>query len=211
MYKRSIFISAGIVMAVSSLIAQTSIYDTFEGQKLVHYASKTGVLDSLAKNPAPDTVNPSSHCALYVRNASKKFDNIKMALNGRLADVSLYATYLGIPPQLKMKVYTTAPAGTLVEILLGNSKGNNDYPAGTNSQYQAYTTKSGQWEELSFKFSQIPEGSETPTTNVNQLTLLFNPNTMSSDTFYFDEIRGPEIIPAKPGPSQTVKSGTPEK
>jgi len=88
-----------------------------------------------------------------------------MELALKLADVSPFATYLGIPPKIKMKIYTTAPVGTLVEILLGSKNGNNDYPAGTNSQYQAYTTVSNGWQQLEFKFSQIPQGSETSTHN----------------------------------------------
>ena len=92
-----------------------------------------------------------------------------------------------------MKIYTSAPAGTLVEILLGSKNRNNDYPAGTNSQYQAYTTVSNKWEQLEFKFSQIPQGSETSTKEVDQVTLLFNPNSSTSDTYYFDDITGPEL------------------
>jgi hypothetical protein len=165
----------------------------------VHYASKTGVLDTLSNNPAPGKADSSRKCAKYIRNSEKKFDNIKMVVPGFLTDVSPYATYEGEPPRLRIKVYTTAPPGTLVEILLGNQKGNNDFPAGTNSQYQAYTTVSGQWEILEFKFSQIPKGSETATTRVDQITLLFNPNTTTSDTFYFDELTGPSVAENRSG------------
>jgi hypothetical protein len=122
-----------------------------------------------------------------------------MSISGKLVGVSEYATYIGNPPQLKMKVYTAAPVGTLVEILLGCRGRNNEYPAGTHSQYQAYTTVSNAWEELEFKFSQIPEGSETSATQIDQLTLLFNPNTSTSDTYYFDDITGPVLIPDKTG------------
>jgi hypothetical protein len=173
---------------------QTLTYDDFEGNKSVFYRDKSGVLDSTAKNPKPDAVNNSAHCALYVRNGGKRFDNIKMELKANLTDVSPYATYTGDPPQLKMKIYTSAPVGTLVEILLGRKSGNNDYPAGTNSQYQCYTTKTNEWEELHFLFSQIPQGSETTVSQIDQVTLLFNPNSSSSDTFYFDEITGPPIV-----------------
>lgn len=207
----------------SNLFSQT-VYDNFEGNKVISYSAKNGVLDTTVANPAPDDVNKSAKCAMYVRNRAQKFDNIKMPLNGKLSDVSNYATYVGVPPRIKMKIYTTAPVGTLVEILLGDKSLNNTYPGGTNSQYQAHTTETGKWEEMEFKFAQIPEGSETPTTGVNQLTLLFNPNSTTSDTYYFDDITGPEIIadtqqqgtdkkadaPEKKG-TTTEKKGTPEK
>jgi len=168
-----------------------------KGKKWCSMVQKNGVLDTAAKNPAPDKVNNSAKCAMYVRNHGKKFDNIKMNIAGKLSDVSMYATYVGIPPKFKMKVYTTAPVGTLVEILLGNKIGNNAYPDGTNSQYQAHTTVSNAWEELEFKFAQIPEGSKTSATDVDQITLLFNPNSSTSDTYYFDDLTGPAIVAEK--------------
>ncbi len=176
------------------ILAQSVCYDNFEGAKSLNYVDKSGVLDSLAKNPAPGKVDSTAKCAMYVRNASKKFDNIKMKLLGNLYDVESYATYTGIPPKIKMKIYTTAPAGTLVEILLGNRGRNNEYPAGTHSQYQAYTTVSNGWEVLEFKFSQIPQGSETSANQIDQVTLLFNPNSSNSDTYYFDDITGPPVV-----------------
>ena len=185
------------LMQAGAANSQSQTYDDFEGKKAILYGSKNGVLDTAAKNPAPGGINTSSKCAMYVRNRGKKFDNIKMDVSGKLSDVSNYATYTGIPPKIKMKVYTTAPAGTLVEILLGSKAGNNAYPEGTNSQFQAHTTVSNAWEELEFKFAQTPEGSKTSTTEVDQITLLFNPNSSSSDTYYFDELSGPAVSSAQ--------------
>jgi len=192
---------------VGSLFSQALMYDNFEGNKTVSYGERNGVLDTAAKNPMPNAVNSSLKCALYIRNGAKKFDNIKMKVPAKLADVSPYATYLGIPPKITMKIYTSAPVGTLVEILLGSKRGNNDYPAGTNSQYQAYTTVTNTWEELRFQFSQIPQGSETSTTQIDQITLLFNPNSSNSDTYYFDEITGPSLVNEKSEEMLAPKEG----
>jgi len=172
---------------------QPVIYVDFEGNKLLYYGERSGILDTAFKNPLPNVVNNSATCALYIRNSTRKFDNLKMKLQGNPADVSVYATYLGEPPKLRLKIKTDAPAGTLVEILLGSQRGNNDYPAGTHSQYQAYTTISNNWEQLEFKFSQIPQGSETPANQVDQITLLFNPNSSTSHTYCFDDLMGPAL------------------
>ncbi|MDF2436647.1 MAG: hypothetical protein K0Q95_1023 [Bacteroidota bacterium] len=206
-FKKGIFLLSAFCIS-AGLYSQT-VYDDFEGNKTVRYSAKNGVLDTTKANPAPNDINKSAKCAMYVRNRAQKFDNIKMPLNGKLSDVANYATYLGVPPKLKMKVYTTAPVGTMVEILLGDKLMNNTFPGGTNSQYQAHTTVTGAWEELEFKFAQIPEGSETPTTGVDQITLLFNPNSESSDTYYFDDITGPAIIPMATTPEVNKdKKGT---
>ncbi|MBC7695349.1 MAG: hypothetical protein H7141_07895 [Burkholderiales bacterium] len=196
-------LSTLFLFQVGTLFSQKLVYDNFEGNKFIRYGERSGVLDTLAKNPKVDSVNKSSKCAFYTRNAARKFDNIKMSLNGKLTGVNEYATYLGIPPKLKIKVFTTAPAGTLVEILLGSKNGNNDYPAGTNSQFQCYTTKTNAWEYLEFKFSQVPQGSETSFEQIDQVTLLFNPNSSTSDSYYFDEITGPGLTMVKNEPIAT--------
>ncbi len=189
--KKHLFIPA--LFAAGTMLAQQGVYDNFEGSKVLCYSSKTGQLDTAAMNPSPNSVNGSPKCAKYIRSSDKKFDNIKMCISGKLADVGNYATYTGMPPKIKMKVYSSAPPGTLIEVLLGNSKGSNDFPEGTNSQYQAYTKKTNEWEELEFTFSQVPKGSQTPPAQVDQITLLFNPNSSTSDTYYFDEITGPGV------------------
>jgi len=187
--------------------AQEQVYDNFEGVKILHYGERSGVLDTIAKNPAPNEINNSEKCALYVRNGAKKFANIKMNLGKNLTGIETYATYVGNPRKIKLKLYTAAPAGTLVEILLGSRSGNNDYPAGTHSQYQAYTTKSKEWEQLEFKFSQIPQGSETSGMQIDQVVLLFYPNSSNSDTYYFDDLMGPPLL----GIDKTVETVAPEK
>jgi len=213
--KKYCLLLSAILIQAGALSGQSLMYDNFDGNRSVRYDERTGVLDSLAKNPQTNEINGSAKCALYVRNAGKKFDNIKMELPANLIDVSAYATYLGEPLKLKMKIYTTAPVGTLVEILLGRKSGNNDYPAGTNSQYQVYTTVTNAWEQLEFKFSQIPQGSETSTSQIDQVTLLFNPNSSTSDTYYFDEVTGPGLVAKKPEqitpPVEGVKKPEPKK
>ena len=202
----TVVLTAAFLLVAGRSISQEQVYDNFEGSKVVTYGERFGVLDSAVKNPAQNDVNKSSTCALYVRNGSKKFANIKMSLDRNITGIEKYATYEGTPPRLKMKVLTTAPAGTLVEILLGSKRGNNDYPAGTHSQYQAYTSTSGEWEELEFKFSQIPQGSETAADQIDQIVLLFNPNSSTSDTYYFDDMTGPGL-----GAAPAVKESSVEE
>jgi hypothetical protein len=176
---------------------QMQTYDNFEGKKVLHYVSKSGMLDTAAQNPKSNEMYKKDKCAKYVRNGKMKFDNIKMNLTGKLSDVSSYATHAGMPPKIKMKVYTTAPVGTLVEIQLGKKDKGVSYPVGINSQFQAHTTVSNAWEELEFKFSQMPQGSETSATEIDQITLMFNPNSLTSDTYYFSDITGPSLVSEK--------------
>jgi hypothetical protein len=169
-------------------------FDDFDGNKRQHFGLIKGILDSSAANPRTNSVNPSPRCAKYDRATGGRYGFIKMYPLRKLSDVSSYATHTGTPQKMKLKVYTSAPVGTLVEIQLGR-KGDDNYPAGVHSQYQAYTTVRNAWEELTFTFSQIPEGSLVAPTDVDKITLLFYPNSSNTDTYYFDDLTGPSMAP----------------
>lgn len=174
--------------------SQSQNYDDFEGNKVIHYVAKTGTLDTAFKNPAPDSINKSARCAKYIRNAKHKYDYIKLRPAGTFANVAAYTSFTGGTPAIKMKVYTNAPAGTLVEIQLGKISA-TPYPAGTHSQFQAFTTVSNRWQELDFRYIQTPAGSETTAEEVNQITIMFDPESGSRYTFYFDDLSGPPVAP----------------
>lgn len=191
--KKGVILFSACFFQVGSMCSQSSTYDSFEGTKSVHYGVKTGVLDTVGVNPASNSINSSKKCAKYVRNGKQKFDNIKMNLIGKLTGVNKYATYAGIPSTFSMKIYTSAPVGTLIELQLGK-RGKGEYPAKINSIYQARTTVSNAWEVVQFKFSQIPKGSETSETEIDELIVMFNPNSLTADTYYFDDITGPSLV-----------------
>lgn len=204
--KKATILLPVFLFQIISVVGQTQTYDKFDGNKSLHYGARTGMLDTVVANPASGDVNSDKKCAKYVRNKDQKFDNIKMNLYGKLGDVTPFATYEDNASKIKMRVYSGAPVGTLVEIQLGKHTGEG-YPSSIHSQYQAYTTKQNAWEELEFKFAQVPKGSETSATQVDQVTLLFAPNSSTSDTYYFCDLTGPSS-------SATVKpvaSGMPSK
>jgi hypothetical protein len=162
---------------------------SFNESRFRKFGPRNGTLDSASRNPA-GTPKP---VVKYDRSNSVSFDNIKIYPSRRLVDVSPYATHEGNPPKIKMKIYSTAPVGTKVEIQLGK-KNDDSYPGGVHSQYEAFTTKQNEWEEISFTFSQIPAGSKVKPTEVDKITLLFSPNSKTSDTYYFDDLNGPPMV-----------------
>ncbi len=187
----SIFAMHSFFMSVQT--EQTQVYDNFEGSRAVTYDIKSGGrLETSAKNISRKGINTSAQCGKYTRHKEKRYDNIKINLNGRLSDVAPYATYIGTPPKFKMKVFTNAPVGTAIELQLGNKSG-KEYPASIHSQYRANTSKRGEWEEIEFVFSHIPQGSMVSSTEVDQILLLFNPDSNTYEVFYFDDFTGPQI------------------
>ncbi len=182
----------GIVTVIN---AQQNFND-FEGNGFHIIDYKSGKINTRAKNPRIDEINSSKHCASYTRTSSEPFDHIKLLLIGNLKDVSDYANYKEDSPKIKMKVYTSAPLGTMVEIHLGKQT-LMEYPFCIHSQYQVRTTKQNQWEQLEFSFSQIPKGSKVKSSEVNQITILFAPETKGKKIFYFDDLTGPLFLEKK--------------
>jgi len=185
-----------------TILSQNQTYGIFEGYRSLYFSSKSGILDTAAKNPAMGKVYNKETCAKYVRSAGDKYDNIKLTFMSKLADVNKYASYTANAPMITMKVYTTAPVGTLIQVQLAKS-GKNDYPAGVYAEFQARTTTTNNWEVVKFKFAQMPKGSEVNSTQVDQMNILFNPNTSTKDTYYFADITGPSLVADKPKLSAT--------
>ncbi|MDF2436656.1 MAG: glycoside hydrolase family 16 [Bacteroidota bacterium] len=178
------------------MIYRTSIaqqnYNDFEGTKSSYFGFYSGTLDSIFNNPATDMINNSLHCAKYQRD-TMLYDNLQIHANNKLTDVANYATSNGAA-KIKMKLYTTAPVGSLIQLQLGSGT-ITSYPAGVHSEYTATTTVQNGWQQLTFNFAQIPAGSAVASNNVDKVVVLFRPNTVTSDTYYIDDLSGPTVAP----------------
>jgi hypothetical protein len=181
-----------LVCMVSKDVISQTVYNDHQGNALHTFGQRNGILDTTAVNPKPGEVNNSETCVKYRRSREEVYDNIKLELIGSLTNVMSYATYEGNPPKIKMKVFSTAPVGTSIEIQLGK-KSETAYPDGVHSQYQAVTKKQNEWEEIQFQFSQIPEGSKVKENEVDRITILFAPNSETNYVFYYDDLTGPEL------------------
>jgi hypothetical protein len=166
-------------------------YDNFEGARLIKYtAANYSQLDTLAANPDPNSNNNSAKCAKYIRS-HRRYDCIKMDLNGKLYNVGNYTVNQERVAKIKLKTYTNAPIGSEVAFQL--CKLGNKYPRDVYGLFEARTTVKGMWEELVFNFVMFPLGSETTSEQIVQMNLLFEPNSNSTSTWYFDELTGPPI------------------
>ncbi len=172
------------------------LYNDFEigGEKHHTFGFRHGDLNDPSTNIDTTGINKSDRCARYVRTETEQFDVMHMNLFQKLANVSNYASSFSAQ-KIKMKVYTEASIGTRIELQLGMIS-NDNYPSGVHSVYVTETKKQYEWEELEFDFWEIPFGSTTSATSIDRLSLLFNPDpqTLKADTFYFDDLTGPEFL-----------------
>jgi hypothetical protein len=190
MKKLCIFITAFII---TQQVAGQQNYCDFEGNKVISFGLSTGILDSFAFNPGPDNINPSSHCAKYLRNTSL-YDIIRLFPDLKLVDVSTYAVNSSQAPKISIKVYSSAPVGSQIQLQLGK-KSIDSFPAGTHSSFIGITTVQNAWELITFDYYESPFGSMVLPTEIDKIILLFNPLSSSVETIYFDDLTGPPLMP----------------
>ncbi|MDQ3192572.1 MAG: hypothetical protein M3Q58_13345 [Bacteroidota bacterium] len=182
-----------LLILPSQIVLSQQNYNGHEGTAFHYFGFCNGILDSAAVNPGPNHVNNSEYCAKYRRNKEEIYDNIKLQLHAKLNEVESYATYEGDPPKITIKVFSTAPIGTQIELQLGKVS-EIAYPDGVHSQYQAKTSKQNEWEELTFLFAQIPQGSKVDAMEVDQITILFAPQSQINNVFFYDDLTGPGFL-----------------
>jgi hypothetical protein len=197
--KKIIVIFSAIFASAACSFAQHN-YLTFDGKSHVNYGYRDGKLDSISTNPKGNAVYKGSQCIQYKRSANK-FDNLKLHPAGKVEDISGFATFHKDALKMKVKVYSTAPVGTMIELQF-TKKGIDNYPKGVHSQFQTKTKKQNEWEELEFNFVSAPEGSEVKAYEIDEFVILFAPNTSGTNTFYISELIGPKMI-EMPGANKT--------
>ncbi|GEM_PF-1148380 len=176
------------------LIAFTSFgqatWENFDDPAQVSYFFVNGGLNQGFENPTTDGINSSALCGEYVRS-NQQFDVIVIEPNG-IEAVEDVNPYVEGTKTLSMKVLSPAP-GITVQITLENSiLAAAPYPAGRHSEYFATTTTSGEWEELTFEFANLPDVSMTGT-EIDRLVILFAPGTLVPQTFLWDDLMGPDF------------------
>jgi hypothetical protein len=188
-------------MRIKLLLILTIMVSTTNAQQNYHqndfaalyvFGEFNGILDTMAINPQKDAINESSYCVKYRRSKNEIYDNLKLQLVSSIKNVNEFTSYQGDSKKIKLKVFSTAPVGTQIELQLGK-KNEIAYPDGVHSQYQAYTTKQNQWEIIEFDFAQIPQGSKVSKDEIDQITILFAPKTETNDIFYYDDLAGLEL------------------
>ncbi len=158
--------------------------DDSEFIKSMYWVGSNGTHKSSITNPAKDAINQSNLVNRYYRNGGVQYDALTLHTDLiRSAKAFEDGTLI-----LKMKLYTTAPIGTEVNINFENRNlsANNDYPIGRRCVLQAKTTKSKSWEELTFKLILRPDVNMNEG-SINQLVMLLAPKTNGSDVYFYDD------------------------
>jgi hypothetical protein len=183
---KNIYVLLTCLFAFTGLSAQQT-WDNFEDIRKGTYGFINGNFIPYTGNPDPTGVNTSDVVATYTRNMVEQFD--VLIIGAQMADLT---DYVAGTKQMSIDVWSPA-AGKTVQITLENATlAGGGFPAGRHSIYLATTTVAMGWETLTFTFSEQPDPS-VANDNVDQLVLLFDPNSNNGDTYYWDNLNGPEL------------------
>lgn len=177
---------------VAPVMAKSAVLDDFEGTRNQTYGAVTGVFNQVSANPAPDAVNSSGIVASYTRNGSQQYD----VLTASTSAVPDAGPFVRGDRAFYLDVYSAAPVGTPILMQLENKNvaTASNYPSGRHSRYLARTKVRNAWQRLKFTLDDRIDGA-TSDTSVNQLVLMFNPNSYTGDVYYLDN----DAIYAAPG------------
>lgn len=142
---------------------------SFEGDvTLADFEDFDGGIASVIPNPQSNGINTSATVAQIVRDGGAQWSGSKILLDANLDFTT--------NNEITMKVFTTAPVGTVVKFKLeGNGATERDVT----------TTVSGQWETLTWDFTGTP-------TDFNYLVFMFDFGNVGdgseNSTFLFDDV-----------------------
>ena len=159
------------------------VLENFDDQPKIMMTSSSGVLTGKVSNPSRTGINTSPLSGRYIRNGDTQFD----VLFYDVSDVKSGADFVSNEKKFYMDIFTTAPAGTQILLQLEdkNVAAPANYPSGRHSRYTVSTTKTNEWERVSFQFLDRPS-TLVSDFSINQLVILFAPNSSNGSTYHFD-------------------------
>lgn len=174
-------------------VVATDVLENYDGTSRISYdaAITNGTYTATVANPSATGVNTSAHAAKYVRNSTQTYDVLFFNAGPPGTVITDAGKFKDQTYQLQLDLYTDAPVGSTVRITLQNKAAaapTGSYPAGRNSTYLAVTTKQNAWETITLSFDTAPDAG-TSNLAIDQLAVLFNGNTNTGNTYYFDNLK----------------------
>ncbi len=149
-------------------MSAASLNVTFKSDQTANII-KDGANFEWAFNPKSGAgINTSCKAGKVTKTATNPWDNVQINLDAKLD----FNTHSG----LKIKVFSAVPGFKV--LLKLEDKAN----AGINTELELTTTKTNEWEELSFPFA------STQTGKYNKIVLIFDLATKNTNTYYFDDL-----------------------
>ncbi|HOY12242.1 MAG TPA: family 16 glycosylhydrolase [Saprospiraceae bacterium] len=175
-----------IAVKAEGALAPSITLEDFDTPGKITRKSSTGVFSDNAPNPGKSSINDSDLCGKYARSSGDQYD----VLVYTMSDITDASQFTSGEKKLYVDIHTNAPIGSTILFQLENSNTAlaNNYPTGRHSRYQATTKKQNEWERIVIPYLDRPDQS-VPNGSVNQLIILFAPNSFTNHTYYFDNFQ----------------------
>lgn len=168
---------------VEAPFSRTFSFENFDDNPRASLGFRSGTLTEV-QNPAPDSINSSALVGKYVRNGSEQYD----VLFYETTAITNAMDYVDKTKKIFIDLYTDAPIGTEIILQLETAAAQpTNYPTGRHSRYSAKVRENGKWHRLEFDFLDRPDPNATATA-IKNMILLFNPNTFTAHTYYYDNL-----------------------
>ncbi|UYZ63125.1 carbohydrate-binding protein [Hymenobacter weizhouensis] len=180
--------------------------ENYDDVRNLSFVRATGTYQAAVNNPASGGANTSAKVAQYTRNSASTYD----ALTLGTSLIKDGAAYVAGRKVFALDVYTSAPVGTVVSWQLESSAASTpgNFPAGRHSVYHAVVKQTNAWHTLIFSYASSPDAS-TPDADVDNVVLLFAPNSSTGTVFYVDNLRTLSASGAAPNTPPTVSLTAP--
>ncbi|MFD2561047.1 family 16 glycosylhydrolase [Aquimarina rubra] len=175
-----------------AIVLDEIIIANYDGVNQLNPIFENGTYTSNVANPGSNGVNNSTNVARYVRDASSQYDVVSFSTSA-IDDSGPFkdGDYIFF-----MDVYTSAAVGTEINISLENEVSSaGEFPLGRNSQYAGVVSEQNSWHTIAFTHATSPDAG-TSNLAIDEISILFDPNSNSSDTYYFDNFKyGVTVLP----------------
>jgi beta-glucanase (GH16 family) len=181
-------------------------FENYDAIRNIGFRKSDGTYLAAANNPSATGINTSAKVGQYTRSATAQYDALTLT-STQIKDGSAYAAGQKL---FAMDIYTSAPVGTVVSWQLESSAASTpaNYPSGRHSVYQAVVQQSNAWHTLTFSYASSPDAG-TADADVDNVVLLFSPNSTNGSVYYFDNLRsltGSTSTPTNVAPSVSLTS-----
>ena len=207
--------SLSIPVEVEPPYIKSFSFENFDEPSTVTFVSSSGTLSEVS-NPATNTVNSSAISGKYVRDNQSQYDLIRYSVS----DITDASSYVLKDKKFYMDVYSSAPIGTEIILQLETADATaSNFPVGRHSRYSTVIKENNSWHRLEFNLLDKPDPAALDTA-VETMYLLFNSNTFTSDTYYYDNLdsynvdngtvsnQNPSITITNPTQGQSFASGS---
>lgn len=176
--------SVNINVNVEGVLSTDLVLENFDNPDAqVTWTFSSGAYEDNFANPDKSEANPSDLCGSYVRSAASQFDVLVYGTSA-ITDAKQFVEK---KKKFSISLWSDAPVGTEILLQLEDKSitSPENYPSGRHSRFMAVTTVQNAWETVEFEFLDQPDNS-VATNNVDEIVILFSPNTTTGNTYYYD-------------------------